>query len=139
MPEKESLRKVTQQYDFEESLSEILGALDQIKRNIPNGEIKALQDKVVNIEESQFELKEELRSDLKEIKHILLDPITGLIVAVNRCAETVKKNEEYIEKELKPKIEKLAQLESWKESVTRVLWLMVAGIISILFNIFFRN
>jgi predicted nucleic acid-binding Zn-ribbon protein len=139
MPEKESLRKVTQQHDFDESLSEILGALELIKRNIPNGEIKALQDKVTNIEESQSDLKEELKSDLKEIKHILLDPITGLIVAVNKCAETVKKNEEYIEKELKPKIEKLAQLESWKENVTRVLWLMVAGIISILFNIFFRN
>lgn len=139
MSEKEPLRKATQQYNFDESLTEILGALEQIKRNIPNGEIKNLQDKIVSIEESQLELKEELKEDLKDIKRILLDPNTGLIVAVNKSAEIVRKNEDYIEKELKPKIEKLAHLESWKENVTRVLWLMVAGIISILFNIFFRS
>lgn len=139
MSEKEPLRKAAQPYNFDESLSEILVALEQIKRNIPNGEIKTLQEKIANIEDFQNELKEEIKDDLREIKKILLDPNTGVIVAVNKSTEAVRKSEEYIEKELKPKIEKLAQLESWKENVTRVLWLLAAGVISILLNIFFRS
>lgn len=138
MSEKESLRK-TAPYNFDESLSEILVALEQIKRNIPNGEIKVLQDKIANIEESQNEIKEEIKADLRELKKILLDPNHGIVVAVNKSTEAVKKFEEYIEKELKPKIERLSQIESWKENVTRVLWLLAAGMISILFNMFFRN
>lgn len=139
MPEKEPLRKAGQTYNFDESLSEILVALEQIKRNIPNGEIKVLQDKIMSMEEFQNELKEEIKDDIRELKKILLDPNTGVIVAVNKSTEAVRKSEEYIEKELKPKIEKLTQLESWKENVTRVLWLLAAGVISIILNIFFRN
>lgn len=134
MSEKDLSRRNVSNYDFEESLAEILGSLEQIKKNIPNGELKALQERIAGIEEFQQELKE----DLREIKKMLMDPESGLIVKVNKATESIRKNDEYFENVLKQKIESISHLESFKENVTKLLWIMATGIASILFGLLMK-
>lgn len=134
-PEKDQSRKHTSNYDFDQSIAEIMGALGEIKKNIPNGELKVLQERIASMDEFQQELKE----DLRDIKKMLMDPETGLIVKVNKATETIKKNEEYFENVVKQKMETISHLESWKDGVTKLLWILASGLVSIVLGLIFNS
>lgn len=108
-------------------MNEILDALDLIKAKMPNGEIKAIQDKIENIENSQ----EEMREDLRTIRKQLLDPEDGIVVRVNKNTEFRKKKEES-EKDYSKIIDEHKELLAWKETVTRFLWIIVTSIAGII-------
>jgi len=129
----QSRRNNSSAYNFEESITEILGALEQIKKNIPNGEVKVLNERISKIEDVQQELK----NDLREIKRLLMDPESGLIVKLNKATDHLKQNEEYFD-EIKPKIDSIPHLDSFKDNVTKLLWIMASGIAATLLGILFK-
>ena len=73
-------RRTSNTAGVSQMMDEILGALDHIRKHMPNGELKIIQEKVEAIEESQ----EKLHGDISQIKKLLLDPETGVIVRVNK-------------------------------------------------------
>jgi len=113
--------------NLDEVMNDILASLDLIKTKLPNGEIKIIQDKIESIESTQTSIQEDLRS----IKRQLLDPEDGIVVRVNRNTE-YRKRKEQEEKELMKFVDEHKELMSWKDTVTRVLWILfttIAGIV----------
>jgi hypothetical protein len=132
-------------------MNEILDALEIIKKQLPNGELKAIQEKITNIDSTQEDMKEDLRA----IKRQLLDPEDGIVVRVNKNTEFRKKSEaeekdfqklitehhdlqafktkkEAEEKEYQKMLDEHKEILSFKTTVTRVLWIIftaLAGII----------
>lgn len=108
-------------------MADILSTLDHIREHMPNGELKDIQKRIQYIEESQVDLKDELRS----IKKQLLDPEDGLVVRVNKNTEYRKRkesDEDYYDRI----IQEHKELITWKDGVSRALWILftaVAGII----------
>ena len=108
-------------------MNEILDALDVIKAKLPNGEIKAIQDKIASIESSQ----EEMRDDLRAIKKQLLDPEDGIVVRVNKNTE-FRRRKEQEERDFAKIIDEHKEIMSWKSTVTRILWIFFSSIAGII-------
>lgn len=117
---------------IDKMMTEILQSLEIIRRQLPNGEIKAIQDRIERIDESQQETKNEL----KAIKKQLLDPEIGLVVRVNRNTEYRQWHEEETKQEEKDH-DKLvlehSELMMFKKNVNRVIWVIfttIAGLVA---------
>lgn len=108
-------------------MNEILDALDAIKAKLPNGEIKAIQDKISSIETSQ----EEMRDDLRAIKKQLLDPEDGIVVRVNKNTE-FRRRKEQEERDFAKLLDEHKEIMSWKSTVTRILWIFFSSIAGII-------
>jgi hypothetical protein len=120
-------RPRSQDGNVDSVMNEILDALDVIKSKLPNGEIKAIQDKINSIESSQ----EEMRDDLRAIKKQLLDPEDGIVVRVNRNTE-FRKRKEQEERDFARIIDEHKEIMSWKSTVTRILWIFFSSIAGII-------
>jgi hypothetical protein len=60
-------------------MKQILDELSRLKSNMPNGDLKHLQDGIEGLRLDQKSLKD----DISDIKKKLLDPDDGVIVKVN--------------------------------------------------------
>ena len=114
-------------------MMEILQSLEIIRKQLPNGEIKAIQERVERIDESQAELREEL----KAIKRQLLDPEVGLVVRVNKNTEA-RLHEEEEKKDFESLCREHQELMNFKKTINKIIWIVftaIAGIIAgMLFN-----
>lgn len=113
-------------------MNDILTALEVIKKQLPNGELKAIQEKIERIEESQEDMKEDLRA----IKRQLLDPEDGIIVRVNKNTDFRKKQESE-EKDFSKLVEEHKEIMGFKDSVTKALWILFSAVIGIIIAIVF--
>lgn len=120
--------------DVDIMMNEILDALDLIKTKLPNGELKVIQERIENIESTQDDMKEDVRTIRKQ----LLDPEDGIIVRVNKNTEFRKKKEES-EKDYSKIIDEHKELMSWKSTVTRVLWTLFTAVAGIIISIFLNT
>lgn len=115
-------------------MNEILDALDLIKTKMPNGEIKVIQEKIESIESSQ----DDIREDLRMIKKQLLDPEDGVVVRVNKNTE-FRKRTETATKEYIKMMDEHREMMSWKETVTRILWILFTSVVGIIFSLIFTR
>ena len=83
--------------------------LDCIEKRLPNGELQ------------------EMHEMIKEIKEILLDPEDGIIVRVNKNT--------YWRKQIN--IQDIEELKSFKNNVTKALWVIYSTIIGIIVKLIF--
>jgi len=101
-------------------LESVLAELKHIKTHMPNGELKQMQKDM-----------QELKADMSEMKHTLLNPDNGVIVNTNKNTEfrmSLQANQKDFDKQMS----KIAEIENWKQGVTRALWIIfgiMAGII----------
>jgi len=137
-------------------MNEILEALEIIKKQFPNGELKAIQEKITNIDSTQEDIKEDLRA----IKRQLLDPEDGIVVRVNKNTEFRKKSvaeekdfqklitehhdlqafktkKEAEEKEYQKMLDEHKEILSFKTTVTRVLWIIFTALAGIILAMIF--
>lgn len=115
-------------------MTDILQALDHIREHMPNGELKDIQQRIRTIETSQLDVKEELRT----IKKQLLDPEDGLVVRVNKNTEfRLKKQED--EDYYENIIQEHKELISWKNGVSKALWILFTAVAGILVKLFFDS
>lgn len=113
-------------------MNDILTALEVIKKQLPNGELKAIQERIERIDQSQEDMKEDLRA----IKRQLLDPEDGIIVRVNKNTEFRKKQESE-EKDFDKFIEEHKDMMSFKDTVTKILWIVFTAIAGIILAMIF--
>ena len=106
---------------------EILEEIEFLKTKLPNGEFALLKKSVEDLHGGQ----ETLRSSIRELKKQLLDPDDGVVVRVNRNSEFRKGLKDCVESF--EKIEDSVQdIVSWKENVTKALWIMFTGIVGLI-------
>lgn len=113
-------------------LEKILEELISMRSKMPNGELKILQTSVDELKNSQSDIK----SDLSEMKRRLLDPETGIVVKLNqntRYIEDKIEMEDYYEKVM----DQHKELLSFKNTVTRSMWIFLTALIGILTKMMF--
>lgn len=113
-------------------MNDILNTLDVIRKQLPNGELKAIQERIERIDNTQEDMKEDLRA----IKRQLLDPEDGIIVRVNKNTE-YRKKEESEQKEFEHFLEEHKSVVAFKETATRILWILFTAIVGIIMTMIF--
>tara|TARA_R110000868_G_scaffold195587_1_gene441250 strand:+ start:181 stop:579 length:399 start_codon:yes stop_codon:yes gene_type:complete len=116
----------------DDMMNEIIEALDLIKNTLPTSEIQSIKDHLELIDLTQADIKEDLRS----IKKQLLDPEDGIVVRVNKNTDFRKKKiqDETVYSKL---IDEHKELISWKETATRVLWILFTTVVGIIVTLLF--
>lgn len=116
----------------DDMMNEIIEALDLIKNTLPASEIQSIKDHLELIDLTQADIKEDLRS----IKKQLLDPEDGIVVRVNKNTDFRKKKiqDETVYSKL---IDEHKELISWKETATRVLWILFTAVVGIIVTLLF--
>jgi len=115
-------------------MTNILLALDHIRENMPNGELKDIQQRLRTIETAQIDVKEELRI----IKKQLLDPEDGLVVRVNKNTDfRIGKQED--EDYYAGMIQEHKELISWRNGVSKALWILFTAVAGIVIKLFFNS
>ena len=112
-------------------LENILSELGTMKKKLPNGEIKRMEQNFQEMKDFQHELKE----DFSDIKYTLLNPENGVIVRVNKNTAFRRDSETTPEELLELKLE-LSKLQDWKSGVVKALWVLFSGLIGVLGWIF---
>lgn len=113
---------------------EIKNELEQMKKNLPNGELRIIQLNIEELKNSQADLKK----DMTDIKKKLLDPDDGVIVKVNENTK-FRLQKERDEKKYEDMLLEHAELVKWKGTVTKVLWMIFSALIGILSKMFFLD
>jgi hypothetical protein len=111
----------------EKILEHLVREISDIKGKLPNGEITILIKSLNDVKE-----------DLSEIKYILLNPETGVIVKTNkntefRVLEETRRNSEI---ELINKLrEEVNKFKDWKSTVSKALWIIFMTIVGLTVNV----
>jgi len=113
-------------------MKQILDELSRLKSNMPNGEIKHLQDGIEGLRQDQKSLKD----DISDIKKKLLDPDDGVIVKVNENTKFRIQEEDRYEDYLQFNSD-VKELKSWQSGVNKALWILFAAIIGIGLKVIF--
>ena len=103
-----------------ELLESVLSEIKHVKSHMPNGELKQMQRDM-----------EDLKGDISDLKYTLLNPDNGVIVNTNKNTE-FREALQSNQKEFDQQMLKIKEIENWKSSVTRALWIIfgvMAGII----------
>ena len=124
-------RRTSNTAEVSQMMDEILGALEHIRKHMPNGELKIIQEKVEAIEESH----EKLQIDISQIKKLLLDPEIGVIVRVNKNTQFREDNE----KNIREKFEMLNEVSKWKEGINKAMWIIFAALFGLIFELFLKK
>jgi len=99
---------MTQKEIYESLHSELL----LIKSKLPNGELTAMANDM-----------KEMKEDISDLKYTLLNPEDGVIVKTNQNT--------YFRKNVEEKVDKIDDLVAWKDTVTKVLWILFTAIVGV--------
>jgi chromosome segregation ATPase len=113
-------------------MKQILDELSRLKYNMPNGELKHLQDGIEGLRLDQKSLKD----DISDIKKKLLDPDDGVIVKVNENTKFRIQEEDRYEDYLQFNSD-IKELKNWQSGVNKALWILFAAIIAIALKVIF--
>lgn len=126
MTEKELLEKVSRTVD------------ELNKDGISTSGMQALENKIDRLQDDFKDLKQ----DTSDIKKTLLDPENGQVVKTNKNSSFRRRWEtkfEDNEETLDDIYVKLESIESWKQTVTRILWIVFTAIIGIAAKMLFGD
>ena len=87
-----------------------------MKSKLPNGELVRMAKDM-----------EEIKEDISDLKFTLLNPEDGVIVKTNQNT--------YFRKQVQDKVEKIDELISWKNTVTKALWILFSAIVGLIVKI----
>jgi len=117
---------------------EILEEVEKLKKMIPtaNGDFILLKKTVGDLEIGQQGLK----GDIKELKERLLNPDNGVVARVNRNSDFRKDSEQrgpLCRKSFEDMGDNVHELTIWRDNITKVMWLLVTGIVGLGFKVIF--
>ena len=87
-----------------------------MKSKLPNGELVRMAKDM-----------EEIKEDISDLKFTLLNPEDGVIVKTNQNT--------YFRKQVQDKVDKIDELISWKNTVTKALWILFTAIVGLIVKI----
>ena len=108
---------------------EILEEVEKLKKMIPtaNGDFILLKKTVGDLEIGQQGLKD----DIKELKERLLNPDNGVVARVNRNSDFRKDSEQrgpLCQQSFENMEDNVNSILSWKDTVSKALWILFTGI-----------
>ena len=109
---------------------EILEQIEELRGKLPNGQLTLLKKSVEDLQVDHSELRDTIR----ELKKQLLDPDRGVVVRVNKNSEFRREREDSSEK-LSTLFEQVTQMLNWKNSVTKMLWIVFTAIIGLVIKV----
>ena len=109
---------------------EILKQIEELRGKMPNGELTLLKK---SVEDLQLDHKE-LRDSIRDLKKSLLDPDNGVVVRVNKNSEFRREREDSSEK-LSTLFEQVSNLIQWKNSISKILWILFTAIIGLVIKV----
>ena len=115
---------------------EILEEIEFHKTKLPNGEFALLKKSVEDLSSGQNALK----SSIRELKQQLLDPDNGVVVRVNRNSDFRKESEQrgpLCQQSFENMEDNVNSILSWKDNVSKALWILFTGIAGIIVKILF--
>ena len=122
-----------------ELLEKVSRTVEELNQNgISPGGMQALENKIDRLQDDFKDLKQ----DVSEIKKILLDPENGQIVKTNKNSSFRRRWEtkfEDNEETLDEIYLKLDSIESWKQTVTRILWIVFTAIVGLAAKMLFGD
>ena len=114
----------------------VLETLEEMKKKLPNGELKIIQEKIERINDHQ----KEMRDDIASMRKKLFSPEDGVIVKLNRNIEIVE-NHEADRRAFVPRINDIKNdvddLNDWKRNVTKAIWVVYSSIIALVAKMLF--
>lgn len=110
-----------------EILESVLSEIKHIKTHMPNGELKQMA--------KDFE---DMKEDLSDLKYTLLNPDNGVIVNTNKNTE-YRQELQGNEEDFRAKLAEIDSLKSWKDGVTRALWIIFGIIAAIIIRMFMMH
>lgn len=113
-------------------MKQILDELSKLKSNMPNGELKHLQDTIEDLRKDQKALK----VDISDIKRKLLDPESGVIVRVNENTKFRLQEEDRYEDYLGFNSD-LQDLKKWQGGINKAMWIIFTAIAAIALKVIF--
>ena len=99
---------MTQKELLESLHSEVIS----MKSKLPNGGLVAMAKDM-----------KEMKEDISDLKYTLLNPEDGVIVKTNQNT--------YFRKENADNIERIDELISWKDTVTKALWILFTAVVGV--------
>ena len=113
-------------------MDRILEELVFMRTKLPNGELKVLQTSMDDLKHSQDSIK----ADVSELKRKLLDPETGVVVRLNQNTQYIQDKKE-MEDYYDEIIDQHKDLLSWKNTMTKAMWIVFTAIVGILTKMLF--
>lgn len=123
---------MTETKESTKMMDRILEELVFMRTKLPNGELKVLQTSMDDLKHSQDSIK----ADISELKKKLLDPETGVVVRLNQNTQYIqgkKEMEDYYDE----MIDQHRDLLSWKNTMTKAMWIVFTAIVGILTKMLF--
>jgi hypothetical protein len=114
------------------TIEKILEELISMRSKLPNGELKVIQNSIDDLKRSQTEIK----SDLSEVKRRLLDPENGIIVRLNQNSQYIEDKKD-MEDYYDGIIDQHKELLSWKNTMSKAMWIVFTALIGILTKMMF--
>lgn len=106
-------------------LQTILKELLNIQNSLPKGDLQAVIERL-----------DDMGEEISDIKEVLLDPESGLIVKVNKNTDFRTQREGKIVY-CDSQFQEIADIKKWKESVTKALWIIFTVLIGIVIKLLF--
>mgnify|MGYP003650313288 CR=1 FL=1 len=113
-------------------IEQLIIEIENMKTKMPNGELKAIQKSLKDIESSQCGIKDDVRA----IQKRLFNPDDGLIVQTNKNTES-RRIEEAKAPEYANIIDDFKRVLTWKAGVERGLWMVYSAVIGIIIKLLF--
>ena len=113
-------------------MERILEELVFMRSKLPNGELKVIQSSIDDLKHSQDSIK----SDVSELKKKLLDPESGVVVRLNQNTQYIQDKKE-MEDYYDEIIDQHRDLLSWKNNMTKAMWIVFTAIVGILTKMMF--
>lgn len=114
------------------ALDRILEELISMRSKLPNGELKVIQSSIEDLKRSQSHIKE----DVSEVKKRLLDPENGIIVRLNQNTKYIEEKQD-LEDYYEEIIDQHKELLSWKNNMTKAMWIVFTALVGILTKMMF--
>ncbi len=123
---------MTEAKESTKMMDRILEELVFMRTKLPNGELKVLQTSMDDLKHSQDSIK----ADVSELKKKLLDPETGVVVRLNQNTQYIQDKKE-MEDYYDEIIDQHKDLLSWKNNMTKAMWIVFTAIVGILTKMMF--
>jgi hypothetical protein len=114
-------------------MKQILEELLKLKSDMPNGELKRMQDGIEDLKKDQRSLKD----DISDLKKKLLDPDDGVIVKVNENTKFRIQEEGRFEDYLQFNAD-IQNIKKWQGGVNKALWIIFGAIVALALKVIFE-
>ena len=123
---------MTETKESTKMMERILEELVFMRSKLPNGELKIIQSSIDDLKHSQDSIK----SDVSELKKKLLDPESVVVVRLNQNTQYIQDKKE-MEDYYDEIIDQHRDLLSWKNNMTKAMWIVFTAIVGILTKMMF--